>query len=74
MTVTEIIDRAASRLDIKEVNAMQKAMADLPLPARVQLLAPTGSGKTLAFTIPFLASLPEPDRKVAEFGHTWLLL
>lgn len=43
---------------------MQKAMADLPLPARVQLLAPTGSGKTLAFTIPFLASLPEPDRKV----------
>lgn len=64
MTVTEILDRAAARLEIKEPNAMQMAMGALTHPVRVQLLAPTGSGKTLAFAIPFISSLPEPDKKV----------
>ncbi len=65
MTVDELRQRAAGRLGIDTFNGMQLAMASLPLPTRVLLLAPTGAGKTLAFVVPLLLSLPRSCGRVS---------
>lgn len=59
MTVSEILANA-SKLGVRELTPMQKAMAELPREvSAVALIAPTGSGKTLAFA---LAMLRRPGR------------
>ena len=61
MTTEEIASRAKKRLNIEELNPMQKEMAKAKVPGKILLLAPTGSGKTLAFAIPLLRALPPSD-------------
>lgn len=61
MTASELRQRAADRLGITQLNAMQQTMAAQPTPGRMLLLAPTGAGKTLAFALPLLTSLPAPQ-------------
>lgn len=61
LTVRELRQRAADRLGIAQLNAMQQTTSAIGRGERTLLLAPTGAGKTLAFAVPFLASLPAPD-------------
>lgn len=61
MTASELRQRAADRLGIATLNAMQQTMAGQSTPGRMLLLAPTGAGKTLAFAFPLLTSLPSPQ-------------
>lgn len=59
MTPSQLAEKACTKLGIKALTPMQKAMSKISFPTRTVLLAPTGSGKTLAFAIPFIASLPK---------------
>lgn len=66
MREKEFLPFVESKLGIKELNDMQKAMlAATPDAARgILLLAPTGSGKTLAFALPLLKSLNPPSGRL----------
>ncbi len=58
MDRNELIASALKKLNISELNPMQKAsLAQAQTPQDVVLLSPTGSGKTLAFLLPLLATL-----------------
>lgn len=53
-----LIDSSLARLEIKELNPMQKALLEQSQnEGDVILLSPTGSGKTIAFLLPLLLSL-----------------
>lgn len=55
MKEKELIENIKSKLDISELNDMQKRMLEMSSESRdIILLSPTGSGKTLAFTLPVL--------------------
>lgn len=66
MREKEFLPLIESKLGIKELNDMQKAMlAAAPEAARgIMLLAPTGSGKTLAFALPLLKQLNPPTGRL----------
>ncbi|MBD5233852.1 MAG: DEAD/DEAH box helicase [Bacteroidales bacterium] len=57
MEFATILSRVRKNLSISELMPLQKALADVALPAREIVLAPTGSGKTLGFAIPLFRSL-----------------
>ncbi|MDE6243633.1 MAG: DEAD/DEAH box helicase, partial [Muribaculaceae bacterium] len=66
MREKEFLPLVESKLGIKELNDMQKAMlAATPEATRgIMLLAPTGSGKTLAFALPLLKQLNPPSGRL----------
>ena len=63
MTKINLIQQALQKLNISELNEMQKASLEASEKGRdILLLSPTGSGKTLAFLLPLLKQL-RPDQK-----------
>ncbi len=56
-----------NRLQIKELNAMQRAVEQASQQATdIVLLSPTGSGKTLAFLLPLLEQLTTTENAVVQ--------
>lgn len=65
MQLTELINNALLKLNIQELNEIQKASIEANREHKdVILLAPTGSGKTLAFLLPILNLLKPNVREV----------
>ena len=59
-----ILDNIQKQLNINQLNAIQKDMAENFNSKNLMLLSPTGSGKTLAFIIPVLKSMRDSNGKV----------
>lgn len=65
MKEKEFLPLVAERLDIQELNAMQRRMLEAGTQGRdIVLLSPTGSGKTLAFVLPVLKLLKPSSGRV----------
>lgn len=63
MKINEIIRAINERLDIKNLNEMQKWLSD-SAQNNIILLSPTGSGKTLAFALRLLQSVDDKSGNV----------
>ena len=65
MKEKEFLPLVAEKLNIEELNAMQRRMLEAATQGRdIVLLSPTGSGKTLAFVLPLLKMLKPSSGRV----------